>query len=203
MTTSTAIANNRCVRAMLAAMVLMAGSPAAMAAVHCSFMAPSIPIPNSVDGVYINFLNGNTGSSGATVAGWDFNPYNNGAGMTFFAPGTPQGVLSTGTPGSSAVARVMQPGDIVMPAPPVIGFYNAGITTATGFHASGVRFLGLRFYNETNDTFNYGWVEIDTGSGSGTDAGFPATVARSCYEDSGDPIAVGTLPVELQNFSID
>ena len=32
----------------------------------------SIPVPQNIDGVYINFLNGATGTS--PVAGWDFDP---------------------------------------------------------------------------------------------------------------------------------
>lgn len=209
MTTSTAIANRRRLHAALVATALMATSPAAMAIIRCGFSAPVIPVPNSADGVYINFLNGDTGSSGATVPGWDFNPYNNGSGMTFFAPLTappavplPQGILSTGTPGTTAEARVLLSGDMVTPTP-AIGFYNTGITQATNFRSSGVRFLGLRFYHEANDTMIYGWAEIEAGAGSGNDAGFPATVSRFCYEDSGLPIAVGTLPVSLQTFSID
>jgi hypothetical protein len=202
-------AANRRLHAALVATALMATSPAAMAVIRCGFSAPVIPIPNSNDGVYINFLNGNTGSFGATVAGWDFNPYNNGTGTTFFAPLTappvvplPQGILSTGTPGTTAEARVLLAGDLVTPTP-AIGFYNTGITQATSFRSSGVRFLGLRFYNESNDTMNYGWAEIETGAGSGIDAGFPATVSRFCFENSGLPITVGTLPVTLQTFSID
>ncbi len=208
MTISTTIANRRCLRAALLAATLMATSPAAMAAIRCGFTAPAIPVPNSIDGIYINFLNGNTGSSGATVPGWDFNPYNNGSGMAFFAPLTSppgitltQGVLSTGTPGTSAVARVLQTGDLVS-STPALGFYNAGITMATEFRSNGVRFLGLRFYNESNDTMNYGWAELESGAGSGADAGFPATVSRFCFDDSGQPIMVGTLPVTLQTFSI-
>ena len=209
MTISTTTADRRCLRAALLAATLMATSPAAMAAIRCGFTAPAIPVPNSIDGIYINFLNGNTGSSGATVPGWDFNPYNNGSGIAFFAPLTTppgitpaQGILSTGTPGTSAVARVLQPGDLVMAAP-AIGFYNAGITLATDFRSSGVRFLGLRFHNEAKDTINYGWIELQTGTGSGVDAGFPATVTRYCFEDSGQPMMVGNLPVALQSFSID
>ena len=57
----------------------------------------NISVPNNFDGVYINFVTGQTGTSGASVPGWNWNPYNGGTGLQFFWNGTPNGGLSLDT----------------------------------------------------------------------------------------------------------
>ena len=44
----------------------------------------NISVPNNFDGVYINFVTGQTGTTGSSVPGWNWNPYNGGSGLQFF-----------------------------------------------------------------------------------------------------------------------
>ncbi|MEY3022884.1 MAG: hypothetical protein RIS86_2082, partial [Planctomycetota bacterium] len=43
----------------------------------------NLTIPNTIDGLYINVETRATGSSGASTAGWDINPYSS-TSLTFF-----------------------------------------------------------------------------------------------------------------------
>jgi MYXO-CTERM domain-containing protein len=59
----------------------------------------NINIPSTFDGVYLNVISGQTGSSGGSVAGWDINPYGV-TGMSFFTTtgsGMVRGLGSSGT----------------------------------------------------------------------------------------------------------
>lgn len=47
----------------------------------------AIPIPATVDGVYLNLVTGVTGSSAASVPGWDIDPYASSGALAFFVPG--------------------------------------------------------------------------------------------------------------------
>lgn len=178
--------------AVIAASMLAVVSSSAMAAVVCD--SPNLDVPSDISGVYLNLVTGDT--SGGT--GWDINPYNNNAGLTFYGAASPQGVLANGTPGSTAETVVLAPGDAVSPTP-APNFYNQYQTRGTSFQTVGTRFLGVRFMNESTSTMNYGWLEVI----SGATAGFPATIARYCYDDTGAAITAGTTPVSLQSYSVD
>jgi hypothetical protein len=52
------------------------------------------PIPNNIDGLYINIAAQTTGSSAASTAGWDINRYGTNA-MQFFASGASPNPVST------------------------------------------------------------------------------------------------------------
>ncbi len=189
----------------LVAAALLAVSQPATALYQCSLDNP-LSVPNTIDGLYLNFVTGATGSSGSTVAGWDFNPYNGGnTALTFFTPSQQSslfGILATGMPGITADAQALRDGEGVWPNP-TTGFYNRSITRATNFHTPGRRYIGIAFFNEAASIINYGWVKLISGDGTGNDAGFPVTIDSYCYEDSGQMIPVGLVPVELQHFSID
>ena len=190
------IRNSIVTKAALAAVSVCVASPAAMAAIVCQ--TPNLSIPNDISGVYLNLVTGASGTSGTAVPGWDINPYNNGAGLTFYGAASPSGVLATGTPGTTAEASALAAGASVSPTP-APAFYNQFQTKGTAFQTAGTRFLGLKFQNEVTAVPNYGWMEIV----SGATAGFPATISRYCYQNDGTAITVGTTPVALQNFSVD
>ena len=62
------------------------------------------------------------------------------------------------------------------------------------------KYLGVRFFNEATSSVNYGWIQLDTGAAGG----FPATLIQYCYQNDGTQIQTGgTVPVELQGFSVD
>src|SRR5690606_35829892 len=84
------------------ALAAVAFSGNALGAIVCA--SPELNVPNTIDGVYLNMVTGQTGTS---VTGWDINPYNNSAGLTFYGTATPYGVLATGTAGTSAETQAL------------------------------------------------------------------------------------------------
>ncbi|WP_257385792.1 hypothetical protein [Tahibacter caeni] len=197
-------------RAPLLYAALLAMSQPATATMRCGFPPQPTPIPSTIDGLYIDLVTGATATTPRDVPGWDFNPFNYSsasvnAALAFFVPNPPLelvGILATGTPGNTAVAQNLPLGATVG-ANPATGFYNRAITRGTNFHTAGVRYLGLRFFNEATGAINYGWVQISSGDGTGAEAGFPASIVGYCYESDGSPITVGFTPVGLQSFTID
>ena len=154
----------------------------------------NISIPNSIDGVYFNLITGVTGGSAAAVPGYDINPYNNGAGLTFYGAATPQGVLATGTPGTLAVAQSLNPGDVVSPTP-AVGFYNQFQTRGEAVTAtSGTKYVGLSFTNEGTGVLNYGYLQLNVGAQTGVDLGFPVTITGYAYDNAGVGITIPAVP---------
>ena len=147
-----------------------------------------ITIPNNIDGIYVNFVTGATSTTG--LVGYDLNPYNNGAGLTFYGAASPSGVLATGTAGTLAVASRLTGGELIGPTPSNGGFYNQFQTTGGLFQSGGTAFLGLRFLNESTGAINYAWAEFTTAAGTG----FPATLNRWAYENTGAAITAGAVP---------
>ena len=68
--------------AMFAGVSMLAMAPAAHAVV-VTYSGPPLAVTNDINGLYVNVVTGATGSAVAP-AGWDFNVYNNNAGLTFF-----------------------------------------------------------------------------------------------------------------------
>jgi hypothetical protein len=171
---------SRSVLASATALLLFA--PAAQAAViSVSFASAPVTVPSNIDGVYFNFVTGAHGSTEMT--GYDFNPYNNNAGLTFYGAATPSGILATGTPGTTAQARVLQFGDLIS----VTGQYNQFQTRGDNFNITGQEYVGLRFINEATGILNYGWALMSTTAGNG----FPASVLGYGYENTGLSITAG------------
>lgn len=162
-------------------------APATHAAViYADLTASPISIPDSIDGIYINLVTGVSGASGGAVPGWDFNPYNNNAGLTFYGAASPSGILASGTPGTSAETVRLSFGDLIGPA----GQYNQFQTRGTSFQGvTGVSYMGLRFINEGTGATNYAWAEFQTAAGSG----FPAALVRYAYENTGASITAGDV----------
>ncbi|MBN8481930.1 MAG: hypothetical protein J0L88_10125 [Xanthomonadales bacterium] len=169
-------------------------SQSALAAIVCNTTA--ITIPNNIDGVYVNFVTNAAGVPAPT--GWDFNPYNNNAGLQFYAPanggyvGSPTGAAAGGD------AYVLAPGT---PIGPSSVFSGVNQVDATAFRDGGTLLVGLRFPNESNgNAIHYGWAELQTTAGTG----FPATINRYCWENvAATAIPAGTTPVSLQSYSVD
>jgi hypothetical protein len=157
-------------------------APAAQAdVVSVSFANSPVVVPNNIDGVYFNFVTGQRSTT--EFVGYDFNPYNNGDGLTFYGAPGPAGILATGTPGLSAEARVLQFGDLISAA----GQYNQYQTQGDNFDVTGQEYVGLRFLNESTGILNYGWALMRTTAGNG----FPASVLGYGYENTGLSITAG------------
>ena len=168
---------------LLAAMTV--ASPAALAAIVCA--TTPVSIPNNINGIYVNLVTNATGTGGAATAGWDFSAYGPSSGnLTFYLP--PNGAVV----GTSVTASVVAAGTAIGPA----STYTTTSTTAnsiitpTAFRVGGTFMTGIRFLNEATSTVNYGWAELTT-VGPG---GFPATINRYCYENSGAAINAYVAP---------
>ncbi len=171
-----------------AAAVFSAAPPAEAAVVVVDLTATPINVTDSIDGVYLNVVTG--AATPAATTGWDINPYNNGAGLTFYGAATPSGVLATGTPGTAAVATLLSYGALISAA----GQYNQFQTQGTAFQSAGTSYLGFRFLNESTTATNYGWLRLSTGA----TAGFPAAITAYGYENAGASITAGAgLPAPV------
>ncbi|HEY1089764.1 MAG TPA: PEP-CTERM sorting domain-containing protein [Burkholderiaceae bacterium] len=153
--------------------------------IYTNLAATPLSITNSIDGVYLNIVTGVSGSSGAAVPGWDINPYNNNAGLTFYGAASPSGIMATGTPGTTAVATALAFGALISSA----GQFNQFQTVGTAFQAEGTNYVGFRFQNEVTGAQNYGWALIS----SGATAGFPASILGYAYENTGLSITAGQV----------
>jgi hypothetical protein len=163
---------------------IFAAAPVHAAVVTVTLATP-ISITNSIDGIYLNIVTGVSGASGAAVAGWDINPYNNNAGLTFYGAASPSGILvgSIANPATTSVALSLAPGATVGPA----GIYNQFQNVGTQFQGTtGIQYLGFRFQNEATAAQNYGYLVLNTTTGTG----FPAQVLGWAYENTGAGLTV-------------
>jgi hypothetical protein len=168
----------------------VAASPAEAVVVYTDLSASPLVIPNNIDGVYINIVTGVTGTSGLDVSGWDINPYNNGAGLTFYGSASPAGILASGTPGTGAQAVALAPGAVIGAG----GQFNQFQTRGAAFQVTGQEYLGFKFLNESTGVYNYGWALISTSASSGVNLGFPASILGYAYENSGGSITIPSVP---------
>ena len=177
------------------AAAVFAAAPSAHAdVIYTNLTATPLSITNSIDGVYLNVVTGVTGSSGA--AGWDINPYNNNAGLTFYGAATPSGIMATGTPGTTAVASALAAGALISAA----GQFNQFQTVGTAFQGGGMNYLGFRFQNEATGQQDYGWLLVSSTAGNG----FPTSILGYAYENTGASIMAGqtTAVPELSTYAM-
>ncbi|HRQ63988.1 MAG TPA: hypothetical protein PKZ76_03855 [Xanthomonadaceae bacterium] len=147
-----------------------------------------IPIPDNLDGIYMNVVTGATGTSAGAVAGWDINPYSaTGPGTHFNLWGaTTTTWLSTG--GVIAGPYNLAPGTEI--GPPVENYFRPGGGTNLAAQmnlSSDENLLGFRFTNENTGQIHYGWVRVAFGATIGV-----RSIVEYAYEDEiGQPIAAG------------
>ena len=160
----------------------------------------NLTIPATIDGAYINFLTGATGSSGGTVVGWDINPYLTNGVFTFFwttTAATNGGGVATGP--ATGVYASLNPGAIVSAAATFIANSGGGGAGSTiNFQSSGQHILGFRFLNEATSAINYGYAVFNNTGPSG----FPATLVSYSYENSGAAITVVPEPSTFALFGV-
>ena len=156
------------------------------AIIHVDLTASPLVIPNSLDGLYLNFVTGAASTAPIPSTGWDFNPYNRGDGLAFFSPDLPagQGMFASGT-----TALALLGGETIGST----SLYQSGQVLGTPFHSSGVRFTGFRFQNEATGQLNYGWAQL-TSTGGGTAAGFPTALLGYAYDNTGASLTAGQVP---------
>jgi hypothetical protein len=140
----------------------------------------NIPIPDNIDGVYLNVITGVSGSTGGSVPGWDINPYSATAGgfhlwgptaNTWF---TPDGVI--GGNYNLPVGTVIQG--------PATAFFRPGggtnIAPQVNLNSSN-NYFGFRFTNESGSTNHFGYIQVQFGATAGTRA-----IVRYVYESTPD-----------------
>lgn len=154
----------------------------------------NINIPSNIDGVYLNVVTGQTGTSGAGVAGWDVNPYS-GTTMNFFGS-TGGGYVRSG--GSSlTLTDNLAPGFLIDANANAGGTWGSGAAESTGSTAfnlnSSDNIVGFRFIHEGNgNQVHYGWMRIAL---SGTFTDQPRTLVEYAYEsNAGVGIQAGAVP---------
>jgi hypothetical protein len=150
----------------------------------------NLSIPNNFDGVYINLVTGATGTSGGSVSGWNWNPYNGGTNLQFFWDSAPVANVNGGLSLDATTYAALAAN-----APITSGgnYLNttAAAATANWRTAGGVNaYLGVRFINSATNQTNFGWIHLNT---TGT-TGFPATIVDYAYENAGGSILAGQVP---------
>ncbi|HET9031634.1 MAG TPA: hypothetical protein VFN25_01885 [Dokdonella sp.] len=178
----------------LAIAAVTVSSIRAEAAVVCSNLPAALDIPNTFDGLYINFVTGTSGTTSGAVPGWDSNIWSSSGSMKFFA--STSAANASAVVGSAGEASLLAPGTMIDSSSAVL----TGVLNAAAFEVGVTNgYVGFAFNNEGTSTTNYGWASLTTTSGGG----FPATLNQYCYDDSGAGIMAGTTPVSLQSYSID
>jgi len=123
----------------------------------------NLAIPTTTNGLYVNVLNGANNlpgsTGGATVPGWDINPWGT-PGLGFFNPTTPTGgVYVVSTPGTVANLAF---------ATPISGASTFGsqstVNVAQWTLNSSNNYFGFRFLNEGGGTVHYGWARLAFGA---------------------------------------
>ncbi len=151
----------------------------------------SIGIPNTLAGVYVNWVTGTNGVTAAAVPGWDMNPYAIGSGtlLNMFAPnGGSNGVV--GVIATTAVTT--------LPNATTVGsasVYVQGVASGVNFRDTATHYVGIKFMNEGTGLVNYGYAQLQTTA----PGGFPATIVRYVYENTGAPITTLGGPPLLQS----
>ena len=78
---------------------------------------------------------------------------------------------------------ILSSGAVVGPATP---FTSSGQANMTAWHAGTSGYVGVKFFNEATGKFNYGYVELETG----TNGGLPATVTRYVFDPNGGSVTI-------------
>lgn len=151
----------------------------------------NINIPSTIDGVYLNVLTGQTGSSGSSVSGWDVNPYG-GSSLTFFSP--TGGGYVRGLGSSSTLVDNLAFGTAIGAGASFN--YGSGSVETAGATAmnlnSSENLIGFRFVNEATGLTHYGWMRIQF---TGTSFSQPRAIVEYAYESTaGQSIQAGIIP---------
>ena len=143
-------------------------------------------IPNNLDGQYINVETQTLGISGASVAGWDLNPYGTSTtAMSWFVAAAPSGqVMGLGQGGLTSAVASLSVGTIVGSAS-TFGNTPSSVT-AGGWVLNADNYFGFRFLGADTLT-HYGYGKMTIGATMGV-----RTLATIDYESTaGASITIG------------
>lgn len=174
-------------------------SATANAAVQCPQTLPLI-VPANGEGLYLNLVTNVSGTTEASVPGFDINPYaaqnSDPVGQLKFYWGSPA-TNGAGVVTSGDTYAVLPAGQLIGPASTFSRAAFTGNTSAWQAGASG--FLGVRFQEEPANAIRYGWIFLS----SSPPMGFPLNIQAWCYEDSGAAITTplpGETPLFVDSF---
>jgi subtilisin family serine protease len=143
----------------------------------------NLSVPDTFDGLYLNWISGDDCTGGCTGTDFNFNPYDAGAGLTFYWPNNALGEGGLSVDGVSY--EVLGSGD-------TIGSGSTFIPTTatadyTNWYAGADGYLGFAMdCSSLGGTLCYGYAHLTTTS----PAGFPATVVEWWYDQSGADITI-------------
>ena len=137
----------------------------------------NIPIPDNVDGVYIDVDTGLTGATAGVTPGWDLNPY--ASGRSFFTTGANAGVASS-TAVAGGVLQNLAIGATIDGSRLFAKDNFAGAADMVQFPAGGTGIVGFR-----TDSGSFGWLRF-TSAAAG-----PGAIVDYAYEDGGTGILAG------------
>ena len=187
---------HRLIRYSTCALFLGALASTAHAAIVYTLLGTPIPVNYDLFGVQLNLITGAHASSG--VAGWDFDPYFSGEGLTFTANADSSYTTKGAIVGTGTEASALSFGTVIGSGSSYINNISSGsnyAATDVNFNVVGQEYMGLRFWNENTSSINYGWVLLSTGhSSSVTSYGYPAAIVAYAYDDSGASITTGAVP---------
>jgi hypothetical protein len=168
----------------LAFVLLLAACAPLHASTVCSPMM-NLAVPETTEGLYLNLITGTSGTTEASVPGFDINIYaaasTNPSGQMKFYWG-PESTGGAGVASSGDTYAVLGPNVTIGPGSTFTRAAFTGDTSA--WQAGTTGFLGMRFRDETSATILYGWLALATTA----PLGFPARIEGWCYEDSGAAI---------------
>ena len=152
----------------------------------------NINIPSTTSGVYLNLSSGVFSTAPASAPGWDINPWSSSVFNVWanLSTETSNGVISNFTGGNSATLTDNVPMGTLVDGTWTYGRTNSSETsglTAFTFNSSN-NLVGIRFFNNTTNTLNFGWVRFSL---SGTAASQPRTIVEYGYDDSGAGVLAG------------
>lgn len=177
------------------ALFLVALASTARAAIVYTLLGTPIPVNYDLYGVQLNLITGAHASNG--VAGWDFDPYFSGEGLTFTANADSSYTTKGAIVGTSVEASALSLGTVIGSGSSFIDNISSGsnyAATDVNFNVTGQEYMGLRFWNENTSSINYGWVLLSTGHSSGSSSGYPAAIVAYAYDDAGASITTGAVP---------
>lgn len=169
-----------CAAAAASAAVAGIGEKAGAAIVYSGVV--NIPIPGNFLGVYIDLVTGVTGTSQATVPGFDLNPYYGGNSIFAQNNAAAVGIKASAGPPTGQVINLAL-------GAPVIGPFFTGnpLLTSANFVPGTPGLVGVSFRRESDNAVLKGWVRMSRGANN-TTAGL---IVDYAYENTGASILAG------------
>lgn len=169
---------------LMAVAILTANRHACATIVHSGTV--NITIPNTIDGVYLNMVTGQTSTAPLGMPGWDFNPYF-GGNQLFFPSNLQIAVMGAGNEAANIPVYLEGAG---VPIGPSSNWITGPSITTSAFVPGVSGAIGIRFTRETDNMTLYGWVRFTTSA-------FPGNVGQIveyAYEDSGEAFPMVPAP---------